>query len=86
MMQSVLQAIQNALLLEEYGEIDPKRITLKTDLKSLGLDSLDLVCLVNDLEEKYKIDIRNHERNTISTVGDVVDLVESILKEQKQSI
>jgi len=43
----------------------------------LGADSLDLVELVMDLEEHFKIEISDEESQNFKTVSDVVRYIES---------
>jgi acyl carrier protein len=85
-MKDVLQVIKDFLSLDDYGQIDPEIVKPESDLKSLGLDSLDLVCLVNDLETKYDVSIRDYERGSISNVGDVVNFVNKVLDEQRKDV
>jgi len=56
-----------------------KDVKAETELRNLGIDSLDLVEIVMDLEEKYKIQFSNDELNNFITVNDVVKAVESKL-------
>ncbi len=55
-------------------------ITPSTELKSLGIDSLDLVEIVIEAEEKYKIEFTNEELSSFVTVSDVVNAIESKAK------
>lgn len=67
-----------------------KKVTMKndlvinadTDLKNdIGLDSLDTVELLMDLEDNHGVVITNEEAETFRTLDDVVTMVESKLKE-----
>ena len=57
-------------------------ITLETDLKDLGIHSLELTEIIFDLEEAYGIEV---EMNTaeawskLSNVGDIVDAVRVLI-------
>ena len=69
---------------EEFKEIVSvivrgKEITPETELKSLGIDSLDLVGIISDAEEKYNIEFTNEELQSFVTVGDVVKSIDSKL-------
>jgi acyl carrier protein len=55
---------------------DPERITRGTALADLGLDSLDLVELVMDLEEEFGVPISDDEAGRIKTVEDLIRLIE----------
>lgn len=56
---------------------DASKITMDSNLKELGLDSLDLVEIVLDGEERLGITFENDELLTFKTVGDVVRSAES---------
>ena len=53
-----------------------KEVTLESNIKDLGLDSLDIVDLLMDMEEKYGIEFENEEMSSLVTVRDVVKAVE----------
>jgi acyl carrier protein len=54
------------------GELKPEtRI-----IEDLGADSLDLPVLVINLEEKFGIRIHDEEIETITTIGDIVTILE----------
>lgn len=57
-----------------------KEVTLESNVKELGLDSLDIVDLLMDMEEKYNIEFENEEMTELVTVNDVVKAIESKLK------
>ena len=56
---------------------DASKITMDSSLKDLGLDSLDLVEIVLEGEEKLNITFANDELLNFATVGDVVKCAES---------
>ncbi|EKF49236.1 acyl carrier protein, partial [Thermosipho africanus H17ap60334] len=51
-------------------------------IDDLGADSLDVVDLVMILEDEYGIRIEDDELENISTVEDVINIIESKLKVQ----
>ena len=57
-----------------------KEVTLESNVKEWGLDSLDIVDLLMDMEEKYNIEFENEEMTELVTVNDVVKAIESKLK------
>ena len=70
----VLERIREHLAAEL--EIDPDRIQEDTRFKEdLEADSLDLVELVMELEDRYGIRVSEEEAADIETVGDAVDFV-----------
>jgi acyl carrier protein len=55
-------------------------VTLEADLmKDLGMDSLDAVELGLGLEERFGIEMPESDMENLTTVSDVVDLVEKKL-------
>ena len=59
-----------AIIGEKTG--DASKINMESSLKELGLDSLDLVEIILDGEERLGITFDNEELLTFKTVGDVV--------------
>lgn len=55
-------------------------INEKDTIASLGLDSLDVVEFLLDLEEKYNVSFEAEETKEIKTVGEMVDLICSKIK------
>ncbi|CDB87323.1 acyl carrier protein [Firmicutes bacterium CAG:170] len=58
-------------------DISPDEITRETTFESLGIDSLDTVEMVMDLESELGVDLEMEEK--LNTVGELVDFVESRL-------
>jgi acyl carrier protein len=52
-------------------------------LKDLGLDSLDVVEMCLDLEDKYQIQFTTEELSSFKTVGDLLSSIEKKLAEKK---
>jgi acyl carrier protein len=52
-------------------------------LKDLGLDSLDVVEMCLDLEDKYQIQFSTEELSSFKTVGDLLSSIEKKLGEKK---
>lgn len=64
-------------------------VELSDRLEDLGLESLDAVEMIFDLEEKFDIDIPynanvNNPRTEFETVGDVVTAVENLVAQGAQ--
>ena len=58
-------------------DISADEITRDTTFESLGIDSLDTVEMVMDLESELGVDLEMEEK--LNTVGELVDFVESRL-------
>ena len=58
-------------------DIPSDDITRETTFESLGIDSLDTVEMVMDLEEELGVDLEMEEK--VNTVGELVHFIESKL-------
>ncbi len=56
-------------------DISAEDITRDTTFESLGIDSLDMVEMVMDLEQELGVELELEEK--LATVGELVDFVES---------
>ena len=63
-------------ILEENLDIDPANVTEEATFESLGIDSLDMVELICELEDRFDIDFGEPEG--LKTVGDVVAYVDDL--------
>lgn len=63
-------------MLAEKLECEADAIKLETDFNTLGIDSLDVMELLMNLEEELGVEIEMGE-NKINTVGDLVQLIEA---------
>lgn len=65
------------LLENDMGE-DFSRLQESQDLRSeLGLDSVDLVSVISQIERHFRIRLSQPELEGLTTVGDLLDLLES---------
>ncbi len=66
-----------ALLAEQFDK-DEDEITLDTDIaEDFGADSIDVVDLLMSLEDEFSIEIPDEAIESIKTVGDLVNYIES---------
>ena len=72
-----LQILKNVL--KDKG-VDASNITEETTLSNLGLDSLDTVSALMDIEEQLNIEFSTDEFSSAKNVKDVLDLIEKKLK------
>ena len=60
------------------AEVPEESINLKTNsIADLDLESLDLVTLVSEIENKYQLEIPDKEIKKIQTVEDIVNFLSS---------
>lgn len=63
-------------VLEENLDIEPETVTEESTFDDLGIDSLDMVELICDLEEKCDVDFGEPEG--LETVGDLVEYIDNL--------
>ena len=66
---------------ETYANMDDTK-NLRTDL---GLDSVDVVSIVSQVERRFRIRLSQQDLEKLVTLGDVLDLLEAKLKEAEES-
>ncbi|MCL2559500.1 MAG: acyl carrier protein [Turicibacter sp.] len=65
-------------LIAEALNLDETEITLEANLKDdLGIDSLDAVELIMELEDEFDVKIEDEEAQAFVTIGDMVKLLEA---------
>lgn len=79
-MSTTLETLQG--LIARTQKLPPETLAPEASLESLGIDSLGLMELVFDLEDAFGIKVPS-ERATLSTVGDVVAWVDSLVAQQR---
>jgi acyl carrier protein len=70
-------------LIQKKVRVERPKIELTDKLEDLGIESIDAVELVFDLEEKFDIEVpynANTPRTEFETVGDVVRAVEELVR------
>ncbi len=71
----MLETIRNIIC--DYVDIDPSEITEDSVLRTdLGMNSLDCVSLIQDLEQKYNLTIPSKDLNAFRTIGDIITYLE----------
>jgi len=79
---SSLQTIQD-LMVKQF-DLKPEALTPDATLESLGLDSLSVIEFTFNLEDELKITMPE-ERIELKTLQDVVNLVDKLIAEQKNT-
>ncbi len=65
------------LLVDKLG-LDADKVTPQSEIiKDLGADSLDLVEMLFSLEEEFGVTVPEDKTESIVTVQDIVDIIES---------
>ncbi len=64
-----------AELIAERNDLDVSKITPETKFHDLGIDSLDTVEMLMDLEDKIGVEIKLDQK--VETVGELVAFIES---------
>lgn len=63
-------------LLEGFSKTEGKEITEASSFnQDLGLDSLDVVEVVMEVEHEFNIQIPDHEADTLKSVGQTIDYI-----------
>lgn len=65
-------------IIAESTENSLDAISPETTLDELGLDSIDLVDLVMEIEQAFSVSVPDEEFENIKTVGDIVGLIENM--------
>jgi len=71
------------LLVRDY-RVDPERLTADAPLQDLGIDSLGTVELLWSVEERFGIQLP-HDPPALSTLGEVVAYVDTLVAQQAAS-
>ena len=71
MSDRLVQTVVEALA--EVKHVPPERITLDTTFAELGMDSLDTVTMLFELETRLEVTISDEAAKSVRTVRDVVD-------------
>ncbi|MBP2057625.1 acyl carrier protein [Lactobacillus colini] len=77
--EEILKDVQ--VIAQEELDVEPEKISLDTNIKEdLDADSLDLFEILNELEDKYDIELDADEG--IQTIGQLVDFVKEQMDKQ----
>lgn len=55
-----------------------KNFDENTSIRDLGLDSIDMVEMIADFEEKFNIEIPSEKINSIKTIKNLLDIIDKI--------
>lgn len=57
-------------------KVDPSTVVLSSTMKDLGLDSLDLVEVILEVEEKLGVSFEDDDLLSLKTIQDVIDIID----------
>lgn len=78
--KEILKDVQE--IAQDELDVEPEKITMTTNIKEdLDADGLDLFEILNELEDKYDLDLDADE--SIQTIGQLVDFVQAEMDKQK---
>lgn len=78
--EEILKDVQD--IAQDELDVEPEKITMDTNIKEdLDADSLDLFEILNELEDKYDIEL--DADNSIQTISQLVDFVQAEMEKQK---
>ncbi len=63
----------------EYKEVPAEEISAETTISELGMDSLDAMNLIFELEEEFDLAIPDEEVFEMKTVGEIIKGVEQLI-------
>ncbi|MBE6136875.1 MAG: acyl carrier protein [Erysipelotrichaceae bacterium] len=75
----MLEKVKEVLV--QTTNIDPNEVTMEASLKDdLGVDSLDSVEIILELESQFNVKISDDELAELKTIGDIVNILNNKLK------
>ena len=78
--EEILKDVQE--IAQDELDVEPEKITMDTNIKEdLDADSLDLFEILNELEDKYDIELDADD--SIQTISQLVDFVKEQIDKQK---
>ena len=82
-MSTTLERLQQLFIARFDYKIED--VTATTTLENLGLDSLDIIDFLFDIEDEFKIKVPDREFE-VKTIQDMVDAVDRFISEQEYRV
>ena len=68
-------------IIAEVMKVDPREIDDKTTLiEDLGADSLDIMRIIINIEERFSLKLPDGTVNKLNTLGDAVEMIKKVKK------
>ena len=68
------------IVFEKINKLTKQNFDESSDIFNIGIDSLDLVELVTEVEDEYKVMLSDEQLESIKTVGDIIKLFDLLIK------
>ena len=72
-------------MIREVFDVKDEKLSLETTVKDLGVDSLDILDLVNEIEGAFNIEVEDKDLYRMNTVGDMVKYINDAKNENKNN-
>ena len=66
-----------AILQKKFPDSDFSALSLDSDIKALGIDSLDFIEFIYEIETTFTIEIPSESLGNITTIQDVITLIQT---------
>jgi len=66
-------------IVRKEKDIPDEKLTLETPLADAGIDSLDALTILFEIEEEFRISIPDDKARALKTFGDMVDVVQQLV-------
>ena len=80
--QDIFEIVRQQICLSSAVDVEAEAITKDSWLVEFGFDSVNSVDLIMALEERFDIEIDDHDAVGIQTVMDIVLVIEQLLQAQ----
>ena len=80
--QEILSTIKESLTSD--GRTNIEEVTMDASFEDLGIDSITALVVINDLEDKYEIQVENEEAFKITSIGEAVNIVKELIKAKNE--
>jgi acyl carrier protein len=78
MKQEILTPVIAAIAKQK--QLDPEAISSGSQLKDLGISSLDAITIIYELEEEFDIEVPSDDLDNLDSVQDIVDSIFELIK------